>query len=192
MKKLSVVSLLLVLLVILASVNLCRAVEEDEDGNIRQSQPLALEGDDSVAPKPKVIIKERVVMKCAPGTIWNPSSKRCESEYHEPPVRSKYAYISGDWTSSEGGSMSINQNGPDVAATYNLKNGRVLGILSGRVLNGYWLQSSSDRRCSTAYDGSYYWGRVTLTFAGTSYSGHWSYCNDAPHSPWTGSLVRKY
>lgn len=90
MKKLSIVWFMLALLSILAAANICWAVEEDEDGNIRQSQPLALEGDDSVAPKPKVIIKERVVMKCAPGTIWSPKNKRCISEDGEAPPPPRY------------------------------------------------------------------------------------------------------
>jgi hypothetical protein len=74
----------------LVSANLCWAVEEDEDGNIRQSQPLALDGDESVAPKPKVIIKERVVMQCAPGTVWSPRNKRCISEDGEAPPPPRY------------------------------------------------------------------------------------------------------
>lgn len=90
MKKHSVMWFMLALLSILAAANICWAVEEDEDGNIRQSQPLALEGDDSVAPKPKVIIKERVVMKCAPGTIWSPKNKRCISEDGEAPPPPRY------------------------------------------------------------------------------------------------------
>lgn len=191
MKKLSVVWFMLALLLMLSVASICWAVEEDEDGNLRQSKMHTLDGEEP-PPKPKVIIREKVVVQCAPGTVWNPNVKRCENEYPEPPVRSRYVYISGDWTSSEGGSMSVNQNGVNISASYNLKNGRVLGVLSGSVLNGYWVQSSSDRRCSTAYDGSHYWGRVTLTFTDTSYSGYWSYCNDVPRSPWTGTLVRKY
>lgn len=87
MKKQSVVWFVLALLAMLAAVNLCWAVEEDEDGNIRQSQPLVLDGDESVAPKPRVIIKERVVMRCAPGTVWSPRNKRCISEDGEAPPR---------------------------------------------------------------------------------------------------------
>lgn len=85
MKKLDAVRIMLTLLFALSVVNICWAVEEDENGNIRQSQPLVLDGDDSVAPKPKVIIKERVVMKCAPGTVWSPRNKRCISEDGEAP-----------------------------------------------------------------------------------------------------------
>ena len=90
MKKCSVVWFMLALLLMLSVASICWAVEEDEDGNIRQSQPLALEGDDSVAPKPKVIIKERVVMKCAPGTVWSPRNKRCISEDGEAPPPPRY------------------------------------------------------------------------------------------------------
>jgi hypothetical protein len=79
-----------VLLALLATAGLCYAVEEDDDGNIRQSQPLALDGDDSVAPKPKVIIKERVVMKCAPGMVWSPRNKRCISEDGEAAPAPRY------------------------------------------------------------------------------------------------------
>lgn len=90
MKKQSVVWFMLALLSILAAANICWAVEEDEDGNIRQSQPLALDGDESVAPKPKVIIKERVVMRCAPGSVWSPKNKRCISEDGEAPPPPRY------------------------------------------------------------------------------------------------------
>lgn len=90
MKKQSVVWFVLALLLMLSVANICWAVEEDEDGNIRQSQPLALDGDESVAPKPKVIIKERVVMQCAPGTVWSPRKKRCISEDGEAPPAPRY------------------------------------------------------------------------------------------------------
>ncbi|QOX78650.1 hypothetical protein FY034_06835 [Trichlorobacter lovleyi] len=70
-----------VLLVLLTTAGLCYAVEEDENGNIRQSETLSLEGDEPPPPpKPKVIVKERVVMQCAPGTIWSPKNRRCISE----------------------------------------------------------------------------------------------------------------
>lgn len=90
MKKQSLIWFVLALLSMLAAANICWAVEEDENGNIRQSQPLALDGDDSVAPKPKVIIKERVVMKCAPGTVWSPKNRRCISEDGEAPPPPRY------------------------------------------------------------------------------------------------------
>jgi hypothetical protein len=90
MKKWPIVWFVLVSLLMLSVANICWAVEEDEDGNIRQSQPLALDGDESVAPKPKVIIKERVVMQCAPGTVWSPRNKRCISEDGEAPPPPRY------------------------------------------------------------------------------------------------------
>ena len=86
MKKLSVVWLLLAVLMLLATTGICFAVEEDEDGNIRQSKMQTLDGDEPPPPpKPKVIVKERVVIQCAPGMLWNPRSKRCVSDGSEMP-----------------------------------------------------------------------------------------------------------
>lgn len=119
MKKQSVVWFMLALLLMLVSANLCWAVEEDEDGNIRQSQPLVLEGDESVAPKPKVIIKERVVMQCAPGTVWSPRNKRCISEdgeaapalrYQAPAPRQQAAAPRGDRYVYPGTKLRIKMN----------------------------------------------------------------------------------
>lgn len=85
MKK-SVVWLLLALLTMLVSSTVCCAVEEDEDGNLRQSKMHTLDGEDP-PPKPKVIVKERVVVQCAPGAVWSPRAKRCISEEGNEPVQ---------------------------------------------------------------------------------------------------------
>ena len=95
--------------------------------------------------------------------------------------------ISCNWTSSESGSMAIQQYGSDVRATYPLKNGRIQGRMNGTALEGYWIQDSSGRRCSYPVDNSYYWGRIRLNFTSQSYSGSWGYCDDEPRSNWHGT-----
>ncbi|MGD0283064.1 MAG: hypothetical protein ABSB95_11955 [Dissulfurispiraceae bacterium] len=95
--------------------------------------------------------------------------------------------LSGDWTSSEGDSMTIHQTGNDFRADYNLKNGRIIGKLNGNSVEGLWIQDSSSRRCSYAVDNSYYWGNTRLNFTSQNYSGNWGYCSDEPSYVWSGS-----
>ncbi|MDD2499259.1 MAG: hypothetical protein PHN92_00400 [Geobacter sp.] len=82
---------MLALLAALGTANMAFAVEDDDDGGFRQSKMLTLEGDEPPPPpKPKLIVKERVVMKCAPGTVWSPRNKRCISEDGEAPPAPRY------------------------------------------------------------------------------------------------------
>jgi hypothetical protein len=94
---------------------------------------------------------------------------------------------SGNWTSSEGGSMTINQEKTDFRARYAASNGRILGKMNGSSMEGYWVQDSSGKRCSSMVDNSYYWGRIRLNFTSQSYSGHWGYCDDEPRLTWSGA-----
>jgi len=97
--------------------------------------------------------------------------------------------ISGSWTSSEGGSLAIQQTDTEIQATFPVKNGRIMGKLNGNTMAGYWVQDSSGRRCSYQKDNSFYWGKIVLNFTPRSFSGYWGYCEDEPRSGWRG--VRK-
>jgi hypothetical protein len=96
-------------------------------------------------------------------------------------------HIAGDWTSSEGGAMTIRQDSDHISGTYTLKGGTITGKLSGNVLNGYWIQNSSGKRCATSRGDSYYWGILQLVFTDQSYSGNWGWCEDKPANSWTGN-----
>lgn len=98
----------------------------------------------------------------------------------------KIKNIAGSWTSSEGGGMIIKQDGSDIQGTYTLKEGVIIGKLTGNTVKGYWIQNSSGSRCATTRNNSYYWGIMELIFTDNSYSGKWGYCNGRPDSPWTG------
>jgi len=98
----------------------------------------------------------------------------------------KIKNIAGNWTSSEGGSMTISQNGSDIRGTYSMKEGIIIGKLSGNTISGHWIQNSSGQRCSTLRSNSYYWGPMKLVFADDSYSGKWGYCDGPQNNPWTG------
>lgn len=95
----------------------------------------------------------------------------------------------GTWTTSYGTMTFAPVAQGQTSATYD-DGSRIRGTLAGRVLEGYWVQESSARRCETPYDGSFYWGRLRFEFSADwrSFSGTWSYCGDQPTSSgWSGS-----
>lgn len=94
--------------------------------------------------------------------------------------------LSGTYNSTEG-VLTLHQNGDRVTGRYNKDNGEVTGVAYENVLDGLWIEDSSDRRCTTPRNGRYYWGRIILEFTGNGFSGSWGYCNDAPSRPWTGT-----
>jgi hypothetical protein len=102
------------------------------------------------------------------------------------PVMAKVPSIIGLWESSEG-VMNIKQSGSRVSGTYKQDKGAIEGRLSNNVLNGYWSESNSNRRCNTSRNGRYHWGSLRLVFDGSTFRGAWGYCDDAPTTPWTGN-----
>ena len=67
---------------------------------------------------------------------------------------------------------------------------RVVGrISSSGVLNGVWVEASSNKKCTKKRHGSFYWGRVYFRFnsSRSSWSGSWSYCGASPSSSWNGA-----
>lgn len=103
------------------------------------------------------------------------------------------APVVSTWNTSEG-RMTLNQNSQAIYGTYTTDNGRIMGTLSGRTLNGFWVESMADRRCITPKNGSYYWGGIRFEFDQrmSRFAGRWSYC-DRPVSPgdgdWTGQIL---
>lgn len=94
--------------------------------------------------------------------------------------------IAGVWESSEG-DIIFQQSDSDVSATYTQDSGVLEGKMSNNVLTGYWIEETSNRRCDTPRNGSYYWGRIVFVFEGSSFTGLWGYCEDQPKDSWTGN-----
>lgn len=94
--------------------------------------------------------------------------------------------VSGTYDSSEG-PMKLRQQGDRVTGNYGSDNGELSGVLYDRTMDGFWIEDNSARRCSSARNGRYYWGRISMEFTGSGFTAQWGYCNDAPTSPWTGT-----
>ncbi|GAB4339347.1 MAG: hypothetical protein Kow0089_12120 [Desulfobulbaceae bacterium] len=96
--------------------------------------------------------------------------------------------VVGTWKTSWG-NMVIRREGDGVVGMYDSDNGRIFAKISGGVLEGYWVEDTSSRRCGTAMHNSNYWGRLHLEFSddGRRFTGRWGYC-DGPldHADWKG------
>lgn len=70
-------------------------------------------------------------------------------------------------------------------------NGRIIGSVEGRDLQGYWVQDSGSRRCESEKDGSPYWGRVFFQANDdfTEITGTWSLCDDEPSGDDSGWVL---
>lgn len=92
------------------------------------------------------------------------------------------------WNTSEGRLTAAVQN-TTFSGNYDNDNGRVSGTVSGNVVDGYWGEDSSGKRCSVERLGTYYWGRIRWTFNNTGFTGQYSYCDDPYSGSWNGTLV---
>jgi hypothetical protein len=96
--------------------------------------------------------------------------------------------VAGDWN-SDWGTMHLSGLST-IEGTYDYQGGRIYGQLDSYSFAGKWSQTTSGKKCKSPELGSYYWGRVALTFAkdGKSFSGSWSYCDGDPGGGgWSGS-----
>lgn len=59
--------------------SVCFADDDEDDGLPKGSYSLGQERP-KPQPKPKVIIKEKIVVQCPPGSNWNTDVKRCQNE----------------------------------------------------------------------------------------------------------------
>ena len=103
-----------------------------------------------------------------------------------PPAAAAAGNISGNWNSSEG-LVQLRQTGNSVSGSYPASGGRISGTISNGTLSGYWIQTKAQRQCSSAVEGSPYWGIIQWVFSGNGFVGKWGYCNDAPSQNWSGS-----
>lgn len=94
--------------------------------------------------------------------------------------------MSGTYDSSEG-VVDLTQNGDHVTGRYTQDNGEITGLAFGNILEGYWIEDKSDRRCPTPKNGRYYWGRFSLEFTGSGFTGSWGHCNDTTTRSWNGN-----
>lgn len=108
-----------------------------------------------------------------------------QSYEDDPFVIREEATIEGAWSSTEG-DIRFRQQGNRVSGRYASDNGEIVGSLANTTLRGYWIEDSSNRRCSTAKNGRYHWGTIELKFDGDRFGGRWGYCNDPPSQSWTG------
>lgn len=134
-------------------------------------------------PCPTVAETYYVMVSNFGGEEYSISQKRQE-EY----IKSVYGWLNlipGVWKSSEG-TITFQQSGSNVSATYTQDNGTIEGEVSGSILTGHWSENSSLRRCSIPRNGRYHWGRVRFIFKDSSFKGLWSYCDREPSIPWKG------
>jgi hypothetical protein len=125
------------------------------------------------------------------GTSAYTTAQEQEKEY----IKSVYAWLSGIagiWESTEG-TITFEQSGSNISATYTQDNGVIEGTIFNDVLTGYWIEDYSLVRCNTSRNGRYYWGRIRFEFTSSPsrgtldyFRGAWDYCNSEPRRPWTG------
>lgn len=98
--------------------------------------------------------------------------------------------IAGKWRSSEG-ELFLTQSGTSVTGSYSSDGGEIVGEMNGNVLEGYWIENSSNERCASAKNGRHHWGRIRWAFDGNKFSGTWSYCDKpvAGGGRWTGERI---
>ena len=56
-------------------------------------------------------------------------------------------------------------------------------------LTGFWIQSTSDKKCDFKKFGSFYWGTLRFDIQEDKFLGEWGYCNEALGSNWNGKLL---
>ncbi len=77
-----------------------------------------------------------------------------------------------------------------VRETYTYENGEIRGKFLENELHGIWRQTAeSDVACTTAIEGSIYWGRLVFSFNSdfTAFEGQWGSCDTAPQNKWNGT-----
>lgn len=79
--------------------------------------------------------------------------------------------------SSDFNDMVFSWNGNKVTATYDFRDGRIEGTLSGRTLTGRWTQDNAKGRIRFEFNDDF-----------TAFTGKWSYNDDEPTSTWDGKL----
>ena len=93
-------------------------------------------------------------------------------------TRKTVAGIPGVWDTNLEGPITLTQEGNSVRGIHNrVENGEIVGTLNGNVFDGFWIEDKSDQKCASAKNGRYYWGKIQMTFNGTTLDGKWGYCD---------------
>ncbi|KAF0186011.1 MAG: hypothetical protein FD163_679 [Hyphomonadaceae bacterium] len=131
-----------------------------------------------------------------PSTSWNGTLVSGTSPYEQgqgsSDTTSAVAGLGGHshvWTTSEG-RLTAGVQGSIFSGTYSNDNGRISGTVNSNVVDGYWGEDSSGKRCSVQRLGTFYWGRIRWTFNNTGFSGRYGYCDDQFSGTWNGTLVQ--
>jgi hypothetical protein len=95
--------------------------------------------------------------------------------------------IRGMWQSSEGTLILRQAGGQNYEGMYDQDSGRITGSFDGHTLQGFWMEDSSQVRCSSPMNGTYYWGQVELGFGDGIFAGRWDYCGQGGGRGWTGN-----
>ncbi len=56
-------------------------------------------------------------------------------------------------------------------------------------LSGFWIQSTSGKKCDFKKFGTFYWGTLRFEIQEDKFLGEWAYCNEALDSNWNGKLL---
>ena len=93
--------------------------------------------------------------------------------------------VSGSYSYAGKISMAT-QSGDKLRIEYDPSDGALLvGKVRGKTIKGFWIENSSGKKCSTAKDGRYFWGKTVLKVQQNGdLSGVWGYCTDKPSQAW--------
>ena len=67
--------------------------------------------------------------------------------------------------------------------------GMIRAEYTNNSLTGFWIQSTSDKKCDFKKFGSFYWGTFRFDIQEDKFLGEWGYCNEALGSKWNGKLL---
>ncbi len=108
-----------------------------------------------------------------------------------PPSQIVSQPVAGKWKTNWG-EMELTVNGDYVTGGYSVDQGTIEGKLNGNILDGYWTEAQSGKRCAVQRNGSYYWGKLRFVFEGNIFRGNWSYCDEpilTNANQWTGEKI---
>ena len=90
--------------------------------------------------------------------------------------------VSGSWATRGEfkDTIQLNQRGNSVTGTYPQDLGEIIGEMFGSRFQGFWIEDQANRRCPIPLNGRYYWGSITMDYAGDGLTGVWGYCFDTP------------
>lgn len=87
--------------------------------------------------------------------------------------------------------LDLSESSPNVSGTYPKYDGRIVGKVSAdsSTIDGFWIQPTSEQKCASQKEGSFYWGRLTFASPkGGAILGKWSYCDAVPSDAWNAMM----